>query len=62
MPLCSSVNYKCVEQVQADYSDCFHQCSGLLVTSYDKEDFLLSLYMSRESPYLRGMIDNFEGF
>ena len=37
MPLCTPEKIKCFNKLKIDGKDCFNQCSGLLVTSYDEE-------------------------
>ena len=36
--MCTPKQMICVEKIEIDDSRCMHQCSGLLVTSYDQED------------------------
>ena len=73
-PICSEKELDCIKSTedQLGNSDCLQQCSGLLVTNYDKEDkenlflhsFLPKLidYMSHKAArFFRNMGNEFAG-
>ena len=43
MPLCTSDQLACIKKVNPDYSKCAKSCNGILVTSYERDEFAESL-------------------
>ena len=73
--MCTAEQLQCVSSIKVDKSECLQQCSGLLVTSFDKNEIedrpveianalvdKLTKFMSESHYLFQDMAKNFKGF
>ena len=65
--LCSAKDLDCISSIKVDSSDCHHQCSGILVTSYEQneiESFADKMieFMMKDNYKFNAIGSEFQGF
>ena len=70
-PLCTEHHLDCISSIKIDKSDCFQQCSGMLVTSYEQMEIENKMsrfanemieFMMEENYAFRKSANKFKGF